>query len=140
NEPGSSIMRGKVNSTQSEAVTMGAAQVIGNDATIGIAASQGNFEVDVFRPGMTYSFLQSCNLLADSRLSFEERCVRRIETNLEEIDKHLKNSLMRVTALNPHIGYENAAKIAKTAFENNSTLKETAVELGLFTEEQFDEY
>jgi len=140
NEPGSSIMPGKVNPTQSEAVTMVAAQVMGNDATIGFAASQGNFELNVFKPVMAYNFLQSCNLLADSMLSFEERCVRGIEPNLEEIDKHLKNSLMLVTALNPHIGYENAAKIAKTAFENNSTLKETAVELGLLTEEQFDEY
>lgn len=140
NEPGSSIMPGKVNPTQSEAVTMVVAQVMGNDATIGFAASQGNFELNVFKPVMAYNFLQSCNLLADSMLSFEERCVRGIEPNFEEIDKHLNNSLMLVTALNPHIGYENAAKIAKTAFENNSTLKETAVQLGLLTEEQFDEY
>src|SRR5690625_2926365 len=140
NEPGSSIMPGKVNPTQSEALTMVATQIMGNDATIGFAASQGNFELNVFKPVMAYNFLQSCNLLADSMLSFEERCVRGIEPNFEEIDKHLNNSLMLVTALNPHIGYENAAKIAKTAFENNSTLKETAVQLGLLTEEQFDEY
>ncbi|HLR52382.1 MAG TPA: class II fumarate hydratase [Candidatus Avamphibacillus sp.] len=140
NEPGSSIMPGKVNPTQSEAVTMVVAQVIGNDATIGFSASQGNFELNVFKPVMAYNFLQSCNLLADSMLSFEERCVRGIEPNYEEIEKHLKNSLMLVTALNPHIGYENAAKIAKTAFEEKATLKETAVKLGLLTEEEFDKY
>lgn len=140
NEPGSSIMPGKVNPTQSEAVTMVAVQVMGNDTTIGFAASQGNFELNVFKPVMAYNFLQSCNLLADSMLSFEERCVRGIEPNYDVIDKHLKNSLMLVTALNPYIGYENAAKIAKTAFEENSTLKETAVKLGLLTEEQFDQY
>jgi len=140
NEPGSSIMPGKVNPTQSEAVTMVVAQVMGNDATIGFAASQGNFELNVFKPVMAYNFLQSCQLLADSMLSFDERCVRGIEPNEEKIERNLNDSLMLVTALNPHIGYENAAKIAKTAYENNATLKETAVELGLLTEEQFDEY
>src|SRR5699024_2638849 len=140
NEPGSSIMPGKVNPTQSEALTMVAAQVMGNDATIGFAASQGNFELNVFKPVMAYNFLQSCQLLADGMLSFDERCAQGIEPNHEQINKNLNDSLMLVTALNPHIGYENAAKIAKKAFEDNSTLKETAVKLGLLTEEQFDEY
>ncbi|WP_121639285.1 class II fumarate hydratase [Virgibacillus sp. Bac330] len=140
NEPGSSIMPGKVNPTQSEAVTMVATQVMGNDATIGIAASQGNFELNVFKPVIAYNFLQSCELLADSIVSFDERCAKGIEPNLENIDKNLKDSLMLVTALNPHIGYENAAKIAKAAFENNATLKDTAVKLGLLTEEQFEQY
>ncbi|WP_404451644.1 class II fumarate hydratase [Virgibacillus necropolis] len=138
NEPGSSIMPGKVNPTQSEAVTMVAAQVMGNDATIGFAASQGNFELNVFKPVIAYNFLQSCQLLADSMLSFDERCVQGIEPNHEQIEKYLNDSLMLVTALNPHIGYENAAKIAKTAFADNATLKETAVKLNLLTEEEFD--
>ncbi|WP_067730728.1 class II fumarate hydratase [Oceanobacillus damuensis] len=140
NEPGSSIMPGKVNPTQSEAVTMAAAQVMGNDAAIGFAASQGNFELNVFKPVIAYNFLQSSQLLADSIISFDERCAVGIEPNHEQIEKYLNDSLMLVTALNPHIGYENAAKIAKKAFNDNSTLKETAVELGLLTEEQFDEY
>lgn len=140
NEPGSSIMPGKVNPTQSEAVTMVVAQVMGNDATIGFAASQGNFELNVFKPVIAYNFLQSCQILSDSILSFDERCAKGIEPNHEQIEKYLNDSLMLVTALNPHIGYENAAKIAKKAFENNSTLKETAVELGLLTEEKFDQY
>ncbi|MCT1578635.1 class II fumarate hydratase [Oceanobacillus kimchii] len=140
NEPGSSIMPGKVNPTQSEAVTMVATQVMGNDAAIGFAASQGNFELNVFKPVIAYNFLQSSQLLADSIISFDERCAVGIEPNHEQIEKNLNDSLMLVTALNPHIGYENAAKIAKKAFADNSTLKETAVELGLLTEEQFDEY
>ncbi|GAA0595988.1 class II fumarate hydratase [Virgibacillus siamensis] len=140
NEPGSSIMPGKVNPTQCEAVTMVSAQVMGNDATIGFAASQGNFELNVFKPVIAYNFLQSCQLLADSMLSFDERCVQGLEPNHEQIEKYLKDSLMLVTALNPHIGYENAAKIAKKAYQDNSTLKETAVELGLLTEEEFEEY
>jgi fumarate hydratase, class II len=140
NEPGSSIMPGKVNPTQSEAVTMVAAQVMGNDAAIGFAASQGNFELNVFKPVIAYNFLQSSQLLADSIISFDERCAIGIEPNHEQIDKYLNDSLMLVTALNPHIGYENAAKIAKKAFNDNSTLKATAVELGLLTEEEFDEY
>ncbi|MGP4065937.1 class II fumarate hydratase [Oceanobacillus sp. M65] len=140
NEPGSSIMPGKVNPTQSEAVTMVAAQVMGNDATIGFAASQGNFELNVFKPVIAYNFLQSCQLLADSILSFDERCASGIEANEEEIAKYLNDSLMLVTALNPHIGYENAAKIAKKAFADNATLKETAVASGLLTEEEFDKY
>ncbi|MGP4078149.1 class II fumarate hydratase [Halobacillus sp. K22] len=140
NEPGSSIMPGKVNPTQSEAVTMVSAQIMGNDATIGFAASQGNFELNVFKPVIAYNFLQSAQLLADSMVSFEERCVRGLEPNHEQIEKNLRDSLMLVTALNPHIGYENAANIAKTAFEKNQTLKETAVESGILTAEQFDEY
>jgi fumarate hydratase, class II len=140
NEPGSSIMPGKVNPTQSEAVTMVAAQVMGNDATIGFAASQGNFELNVFKPVIAYNFLQSSQLLADSIRSFDERCAQGIEPNSEQIDKNLHGSLMLVTALNPHIGYENAAKIAKKAFNDNSTLKEAAVKLELLTEEEFDSY
>jgi len=140
NEPGSSIMPGKVNPTQSEAVTMVVTQVMGNDATIGFAASQGNFELNVFKPVIAYNFLQSSQLLADSMLSFEERCVRGIQPNYEKIDQFLNDSLMLVTALNPHIGYENAAKIAKKAFDDNGTLKEAAIELGLLTAEEFDQY
>ncbi|HIV75626.1 MAG TPA: class II fumarate hydratase [Candidatus Pseudogracilibacillus intestinigallinarum] len=140
NEPGSSIMPGKVNPTQSEALTMVVTQVMGNDASIGFAASQGNFELNVFKPVIAFNFLQSAQLLADGMLSFEERCVRGIEPNYEKIDQFLNDSLMLVTALNPHIGYENAAKIAKTAYEENSTLKATAVKLGLLTEEEFEKY
>lgn len=140
NEPGSSIMPGKVNPTQSEAVTMVATQVMGNDAAIGFAASQGNFELNVFKPVIAYNFLQSSQLLADSIISFDERCAIGIEPNHEQIEKYLNDSLMLVTALNPHIGYENAAKIAKKAFNDNSTLKATAIELGLLTEEEFDKY
>ncbi len=140
NEPGSSIMPGKVNPTQSEALTMVAAQVMGNDATIGFAASQGNFELNVFKPVIAYNFLQSAQLLGDSIVSFNDRCAVGIEPNRETIEKHLNESLMLVTALNPHIGYENAAKIANTAFEDNTTLKEAAVKLGLLTEEEFDKY
>ncbi|GAA0490592.1 class II fumarate hydratase [Salinibacillus aidingensis] len=140
NEPGSSIMPGKVNPTQSEAVTMVATQVMGNDATIGFAASQGNFELNVFKPVIAHNFLQSSQLLADSMVSFNDRCVAGLEPNEEKINEYLKDSLMLVTALNPHIGYENAAKIAKNAFEKNLTLKESALELELLTEEQFDEY
>lgn len=140
NEPGSSIMPGKVNPTQSEALTMVATQVMGNDTAIGIAASQGNFELNVFKPVIAYNFLQSAQLLADSMLSFNDRCLEGLEPNHEQIEKNLNESLMLVTALNPHIGYENAAKIAKSAFEDNKTLKEAAVESGLLTAEQFDEW
>ncbi len=140
NEPGSSIMPGKVNPTQSEAITMVATQIMGNDATIGFAASQGNFELNVFKPVIAYNFLQSAQLLADSMLSFNDRCVIGLEPNHEQIEKNLNDSLMLVTALNPHIGYENAAKIAKTAFAENKTLKETAVELGFLSAEEFDSY
>ncbi len=140
NEPGSSIMPGKVNPTQSEAVTMVACQVMGNDTTIGVAASQGNFELNVFKPVIAYNFLQSVRLLSDSIVSFNDNAAVGIKPVEDKIDYYLKNSLMLVTALNPYIGYENAAKIAKTAHANNSTLKETAIELGLLTAEQFDEY
>ncbi len=140
NEPGSSIMPGKVNPTQSEAITMVAAQVMGNDAAIGFAASQGNFELNVYKPVIIHNFLQSVQLLSDSIISFNDNCAVGIEPNHETIDGLLKNSLMLVTALNPHIGYENAAKIAKTAHKNGTTLKEAALETGLLTEEQFDEY
>jgi len=140
NEPGSSIMPGKVNPTQSEALTMVAVQVMGNDTAIGIAASQGNFELNVFKPVIIYNLLQSLRLLADGMVSFNDNCAVGIEPNREQIDKYLNESLMLVTALNPHIGYENAAKIAKTAYRENSTLKATAVKLGLLTEEEFDKY
>jgi fumarate hydratase class II len=140
NEPGSSIMPGKVNPTQSEAITMVAAQVMGNDATIGFAASQGNFELNVFKPVIMYNFLQSVRLLADSIHSFNDHCAIGIKPNLEVIDKYLNESLMLVTALNPHIGYANAAKIAKEAHKDGSTLKEAALKLNLLTEEEFNEY
>lgn len=140
NEPGSSIMPGKVNPTQSEAVTMVATQVMGNDATIGFAASQGNFELNVFKPVIIYNFLQSARLLADSVRSFNDRCAIGIEANEAKIKEYVNESLMLVTALNPHIGYENAAKIAKLAHAENITLKEAAVQSGLITAEQFDEY
>ncbi|PSL50886.1 fumarase class II [Salsuginibacillus halophilus] len=138
NEPGSSIMPGKVNPTQSEALTMVAAQVMGNDATIGVSASQGNFELNVFKPVIVYNFLQSCTLLSDAMTSFNDKCAVGIEPDQTKIDEHLRNSLMLVTALNPHIGYENAAKIAKQAHEAGTTLKEAAINSGLLTEEQFD--
>lgn len=140
NEPGSSIMPGKVNPTQAEAVTMVACQVFGNDATIGFAASQGNFELNVFKPVIIYNFLQSVKLLSDAILSFNEHCAVGIKANRDKIDHNLRNSLMLVTALNPYIGYDKAAKIAKTAHADKSTLKEAAVKLGFLTEEQFDEY
>jgi fumarate hydratase class II len=140
NEPGSSIMPGKVNPTQSEAVTMVACQVMGNDATIGFAASQGNFELNVFKPVIAYNFLQSVRLLSDSIVSFNDNAAVGIKANEEKIDHFLNDSLMLVTALNPHIGYENAAKIAKTAHANGTTLKEEAVKLGLLTAEEFDKY
>ncbi|ENQ3108052.1 class II fumarate hydratase [Bacillus cereus] len=139
NEPGSSIMPGKVNPTQSEALTMVTAQVMGNDATIGFAASQGNFELNVFKPVIAYNFLQSARLLADAIVSFHDNCAVGIEANEEITRRHLNNSLMLVTALNPHIGYENAAKIAKYAHKEGLTLKEAALQSGLLTEDQFDE-
>ncbi|MGG3527661.1 fumarate hydratase, class II [Bacillus pseudomycoides] len=139
NEPGSSIMPGKVNPTQSEALTMVAAQVMGNDATIGFAASQGNFELNVFKPVIAYNFLQSARLLADATVSFNDKCAVGIEANKEVINQNVNRSLMLVTALNPHIGYENAAKIAKHAHKEGLTLKEAALQSGLLTEEQFDE-
>jgi len=140
NEPGSSIMPGKVNPTQSEAVTMIAVQVMGADTAIGIGASQGNFELNVFKPVIVYNFLHSVRLLADGCRSFEEHCARGITVNLDTIEGYVKNSLMLVTALNQHIGYDNAAKIAKTAHQNKAGLKETAVGLGLVTPEQFDQW
>lgn len=140
NEPGSSIMPGKVNPTQSEALTMVVAQIMGNDATIGFAASQGNFELNVFKPVIAYNFLQSVRLLTDGIISFNDNCAVGIEPNHEKIQELLDNSLMLVTALNPHIGYENAAKIAKTAHAEGSTLKEAAIKSGLLTEEQFNEW
>ncbi|BAK18070.1 fumarase [Solibacillus silvestris StLB046] len=140
NEPGSSIMPGKVNPTQSEAMTMVVTQVVGNDATIAFAASQGNFELNVFKPVIIYNFLQSARLLADSMKSFNDNCAVGIEPNMEVLDANLKNSLMLVTALNPYIGYENAAKIAKTAHKEGTTLKEAAIASGLLTEDEFDRY
>lgn len=140
NEPGSSIMPGKVNPTQCEAVTMVAVQVMGNDVAIGIGASQGNFELNVFKPVIIYNFLQSLDLLADSMRSFNEHCVVGITPNKEKIDYYLHNSLMLVTALNPHIGYENAAKIAKNAHKKGISLKESATELNLLSEADYDKY
>ncbi len=139
NEPGSSIMPGKVNPTQSEAMTMVAVQVIGNDATINIAGSQGNFELNVFKPVLIYNFLQSVRLLSDSCVMFNEHCAVGIEPIREKIQYFVENTLMLVTALNPHIGYDNAAKIAKYAHKKNLTLKQAAVELNFLTAEEFDE-
>ncbi|UOQ94893.1 class II fumarate hydratase [Halobacillus shinanisalinarum] len=139
NEPGSSMMPGKVNPTQCEALTMVTTQVIGNDVTIGLAASQGNFQVNVFKPVIAYNFLQSARLLADGMISFNKNCIKGLKPNKEVIEKNLNQSLMLVTALNPYIGYENAAKIAKTAHEQNLTLKEASTLLGLLTEDEFDE-
>ena len=140
NEPGSSIMPGKVNPTQSEAITMVATQVMGNDVTIGIAASQGNFELNVFKPVIFYNFMQSVRLLSDSIGSFHDHCVVGIEPNKEQLEQHMNNSLMLVTALNPHVGYEKAAKIAKLAHEKGLTLKEAAMETGYLTEDEFDRF
>ena len=138
NEPGSSIMPGKVNPTQNEAMTMVCAQVLGNDTTISFAGTQGNFELNVFKPVMAYNFLQSAQLLGDACISFNDHCAIGIEPNDARIKELVEKSLMLVTALNTHIGYENAAKIAKTAHQNGTTLKEEAVNLGLLTAEQFD--
>ncbi len=140
NEPGSSIMPGKVNPTQCEALTMLCGQVMGNDVAITVGAASGNFELNVFKPLMIHNFLQSCRLLADGMNSFREHCVVGIEPNLPRILENLEKSLMLVTALNPHIGYDNAAKIAKTAHKEGKTLKQVAVELKLVTAEQFDQW
>lgn len=140
NEPGSSIMPGKVNPTQNEAMTMVCAQVLGNDTTISFAGTQGNYELNVFKPVMAFNFLQSAQLLGDACISFDEHCAVGIEPNKARIKELVDKSLMLVTALNTHIGYENAAKIAKTAHANGTTLKEEAVNLGLLTPEQFDEW
>ena len=139
NEPGSSIMPGKVNPTQCEAVTMVAVQIMGNDAAVSIAASQGNFELNVFMPVTAYNFLQSARLLAEVIISFNKNCAVGITANKEKMHHNLHNSLMLVTALNPYIGYENAAKTAKKAFKDNISLKEACVELGFLTAEKFDE-
>ena len=139
NEPGSSIMPGKVNPTQCEAVTMVAVQVMGNDMAVSMAASQGNFELNVFMPVCIYNFLQSARLLADSIVSFNDRCACGIRANREKMEHNLHNSLMLVTALNPYIGYENAAKTAKKAYKENISLKEACVSLGFLTAERFDE-
>ncbi|QNK50613.1 class II fumarate hydratase [Brevibacterium sp. PAMC23299] len=137
NEPGSSIMPGKVNPTQSEALTMIATQIVGNDATIGFAASQGNFELNVFKPVIIYNFLQTVKLLTEGIHSFNDNCAVGITANEDKIKENVERSLMLVTALNPHIGYEKAAKIAKTAFKDNSTLKEAALKLEFLTEDEF---
>ena len=139
NEPGSSIMPGKVNPTQCEAVTMVAVQVMGNDVAVSMAASQGNFELNVFMPVCAYNFLQSARLLAEAIVSFNKNCAVGIKANKEKMHHNLHNSLMLVTALNPYIGYENAAKTAKKAFKDNISLKEACVELGFLTAEKFDE-
>ena len=139
NEPGSSIMPGKVNPTQCEAVTMVAVQVMGNDVAVGMAASQGNFELNVFMPVCIYNFLQSARLMAEAIISFNNKCAVGITANCEKMHHNLHNSLMLVTALNPYIGYENAAKTAKKAFKENISLKEACVALGFLTAERFDE-
>ncbi|WP_050182572.1 class II fumarate hydratase [Domibacillus robiginosus] len=140
NEPGSSIMPGKVNPTQSEALTMVAVQVFGNDAAVGFAASQGNFELNVFKPVIVYNTLQSIRLLGDGILSFDERCAAGIEANMNQIQSLMEQSLMLVTALNPHIGYEKAASIAKSAHQKGTTLKEAAIASGYVTEEQYNQW
>ena len=140
NEPGSSIMPGKVNPTQPEAVTMVCAQILGNDTTISFAGTQGHFELNVFKPVMAYNFLQSAQLLADACISFDEHCVSGILPNELKIKSLLENSLMLVTALNPHIGYENAAKIAKSAYNNRTSLREEAINSGMLTGEEFDSW
>ncbi|MFC3199180.1 class II fumarate hydratase [Parapedobacter deserti] len=140
NEPGSSIMPGKVNPTQCEALTMVAAQVLGNDVAISFGGANGHYELNVFKPVMAANYLQSAQLIGDACVSFNDHCAIGIEPNYDGIKKHLENSLMLVTALNPHIGYENAAKIAKKAHKENKSLREAALELGLLTNEQFDEW
>jgi fumarate hydratase class II len=140
NEPGSSIMPGKVNPTQSEAMTMVCAQVMGNDVAVNIGGATGHFELNVFKPVIVFNVLQSIRLISDACESFTDNCISGLEANQKNINEHLNNSLMLVTALNTHIGYDNAAKIAKKAHAENKTLKEAAVELGLLTEEQFDEF
>jgi fumarate hydratase class II len=138
NEPGSSIMPGKVNPTQSEAMTMVACQVLGNDAAIGFAGSQGNFELNVFKPVIIYNFLHSVRLLTDTCNSFADHCAVGIEADEERIAVYVRDSLMLVTALAPHIGYDKAAKVAKTAHKEKKNLKQVVVEMGLMTEEEFD--
>ena len=140
NEPGSSIMPGKVNPTQSEALTMACCQVFGNDVAINLGGAMGNFELNVFKPLIIHNFLQSTRLLGDAAASFNQHCAAGIEPNRERLEENLRRSLMLVTALNPHIGYDNAARIAKTAHKSGKSLRETAIELGLVTGEQFDQW
>ena len=140
NEPGSSIMPGKVNPTQTEAITMVCAQVMGNDVAINIGGSNGHFELNVFKPMMIKNFLESARLIGDACVSFNDNCVVGIEPNRPNLKKNLDNSLMLVTALNTHIGYEKAAEIAKKAFKDNSTLKQAALDLGYLTEKEFDKW
>ncbi len=140
NEPGSSIMPGKVNPTQPEALTMVCAQIMGNDVAVSIGGATGHFELNVFKPVIAANVLQSARLLGDACVSFNDKCAEGIEPNEPVIKQHMENSLMLVTALNTHIGYENAAKIAKKAHKENKTLREAAVELGLLTSAQFDEW
>jgi fumarate hydratase class II len=140
NEPGSSIMPGKVNPTQSEALTMVCAQVMGNHVAITVAGSSGHFELNVFKPVMIYNLLQSIRLLADASVSFADNCVSGIRANEARIKELVDHSLMLVTALNPHVGYDNAARIAKKAYQDATTLKEAAVALGLVTADEFDQW
>ena len=140
NEPGSSIMPGKVNPTQSEAMTMVCCQVMGNHTAISIGGSQGNFELNVYKPMMIHNLLHSVRILSDTCRSFTDKCVVGLDANQEKIASHLENSLMLVTALNPHIGYDNAAKIAKNAHQKGLTLRQSALELEMLTDEQFDEW
>ena len=138
NEPGSSIMPGKINPTQIEALTMVCIQVIGNHTAVNIAGSQGHFELNAYKPLIIYNILQSINLLADSIYSFNKNCLKEIKVNKKRISEHVNNSLMLVTALNKYIGYDNAAKIAKKAFRENITLKEAAIKLKIISEKKFD--
>ena len=140
NEKGSSIMPGKVNPTQAEALTMIATQVMGNHTTISVAASQGNFELNVFKPVIIYNLLQSIRLLTDGINSFSKKCIDGLSVNKDKIEDNLNNAFMCVTALNPHIGYKNSEKIVQFAYENNLTLKESALQLALLSEEEFDKY
>lgn len=140
NEPGSSIMPGKVNPTQAEALTMAMAQVVGNDVAINVGGMTGHFELNVFKPMMIYNFLMSARLIADSTNSFNSNCIRGLDVNQPRISEHLNNSLMLVTALNTRIGYDNAAKIAKKAYAEGTTLQEAAIALDLLTAEQFEEW
>jgi len=140
NEPGSSIMPGKVNPTQPEAMTMVCAQVMGNDVAVNIGGATGHFELNVFKPVIVYNTLQSIRLLGDAAVSFTDNCVVGIEANTDRIDELMQSSLMLVTALNPHIGYDNSAKVAKKAHTEGTTLREAAIELGVLTEEQFAEW
>jgi fumarate hydratase class II len=140
NEPGSSIMPGKVNPTQSESLTMVCCQVLGNDVALNIGGASGNFELNVFKPLIIHNFMESLELLADSCSNFVDKCLAGMSANESNIKGHLENTLMLVTALNPHIGYDNAAKIAKKAHKENKTLRQAAKELGLLTDQQFDEW